>query len=572
MTAKVYPIQNSFSAGHLSWKLRGRIDTDVYAQGLYDLHNMISDPRGPAYSRGGFEFFREIVNTADAALFAFPCANDDDVAHCILLYDQKLVIWKLDDSYYNEVSAPWLESEIHEVQAKMVPSGNEMYLVHNNHAPQKLVYTPGGPTWSLSAITFTAAPGHWGAGNYPGTVTFFQGRSWWGNTPDNPTRFNSSKSGNYTNMTTGTLADDAIEYDMDNFGLIKWIHGSKNLLIGTVNGEYIVTSEAKPIKPGDIDVDQQSAYGSKNIQPENMGVETLYTSGDGRKIRSMWYRWTESGWVSQDLAFQIDDNTSPIDETTISSIKDLSYARNPDSIIWAVRDDGSLSGCTYFKESSDRPVVGWHDHHLKDGLVMDIVAIDCSGTSKVIAAIHREVNGIDYIHLEKMDDDVYLDGFMKIDNGGIPSISISGAAHLVGKTVSVIADGAIHPDIDIDAGGAGTLDYAADVVYIGHAFHQRFKTLPPKIQGTSGSNASWSKRWNKLFIELYESGMPTINGIRPPERSFEGDMDTPESLITAAVQASDEGYDKDGIVTVEQDLPLPLKITSIFGELSQGQL
>jgi hypothetical protein len=52
----------------------------------------------------------------------------------------------------------------------------------------------------------------------------------------------------------------------------------------------------------------------------------------------------------------------------------------------------------------------------------------------------------------------------------------SGLGHLEGRTVKVLADGALHPE-RVVTGGAITLDHAASKVLVGLGYTSRLKTL-----------------------------------------------------------------------------------------------
>ena len=561
---KTYPIQSSFEFGQVSWKFYSRYDLGIHGRGLDVCRNMITDPRGPTESRGSFNALSSLSGVTDAQLMDFPYKKDE--VYVIILTNLKIDVINVDTgaNVYSAAS-PYTSTEIGDVHAEQQDGNKVMYFAHPDHVPQELVFTPPS-TWALGAIGFTAAPSEWVANNYPSTVAFGQGRSLWGGCPDDPQTLFASRSytvAGYDDMTTGSLATDGFKFNLTKRGKIEWINSTKSIQIGTDNAEHIITSAGLVVKTGDVSHDEQSGYGSKPIKPVTLGLETLYLSPDGRKIRSMWFT-NEEDYVSQDITYTADGEFP-------SSIKKFTLAKKPDMIIWCVLEDGTFASCTYFKEATESPIIGWHFHALGDGLVKDLVAIEKGSESVVVSAVHRNVDGTDYIMIEKYDADTLLDA-RETEVHGSPADTITGHTELALKTVQVLADGAVHPDVTLDVNGDGIITYDASLIEIGFSFLQEMKTLPYISQGSQGTNASWKKRPNKIVARVYQSSYPLINGVRPPDRRMTDDMDTPVPLFTGDISAANGGYDEFGQVEISQDLPLKLIVTAILGDMGQSSL
>ncbi|REK56678.1 MAG: hypothetical protein DWQ49_09920 [Bacteroidetes bacterium] len=465
------------------------------------------------------------------------------------------------------VASPYTIAELHEIQFEMQPGGNRMYFVHNDVAQHELLYDPSIPLWTLQPISFTSPPAAWVAGNYPSAVTFAGQRAWFGGSPNNQQTLWGSVVGQFSDMSLGTAtASDAMAFNITKSGKIEWLSNAKNLLVGTENSEHIIFSNdgTQAIKPGTVDHEEQSEYGSYPLKPFRIGLYTFYLSQDRTKIRYMWYNYDEQGHISDDLTF-IADGEFP------SPIKNLIYQKKPDSLIWAVLDDGSFASCTYFKEGITNPIIGWHFHTITDGSVKDMCVIEVGEDSYLIRAVAKTVNGTQQITLEQYNPDELLDSMETVTHV-VADNNITGVTMLAGKTVNVLADGAVHPDVTLDASGNGTINYDANNIKLGFKFSAISQTLPYIQPTQGGTNASWKKRPNKVGVRLYNSSIPLINGKRPPERSYDTDMDTPEPLITADVYAANLGYDEFGQVTVEQDLPIKLRFTAILGQMTASDL
>ena len=484
--------------------------------------------------------------------------------------------WSLDAVRVSAIGAlgvtfahPWNASDISELQVALPPGEDTMFFTAPRVAQQELIYNAAADTWDFEPISFTSPPAVWTGNNFPATITFFQGRSWWGGSPDQPARFWASKSASIRDMTQGSVADDGMEFDLSRRGRIEWMEGIKNLLIGTENGEFIVTSEQGLIEPGDISVEQQSAYGSESTQAQVIGNQVLYLSSDGTKLRELDYSWTEDGWLSRDLSF-------PAEHMGLESpMREIHYGRDPESLIVCLTADGRLYICTYDPNSK---FVGWSRAALPGGRIVSLTASQSRGSTFIWALVERPGVGV-------AEGKFYLERFSGLSTGrdfldssvvqlnDPPSTAVTGVVHLANETVSVSVDNATHPDITLDANGDGTLNFPGGRIVIGFTFTSRLKTLPMDPGGPGGgSSMGMRKRWNRIFVRLLDSALPLVNGERQPERTPSTPMNQTEPDRSQDVETRNFGWDQFAQVTVEQDLPRALTITALFGEFVEERL
>jgi hypothetical protein len=146
---------------------------------------------------------------------------------------------------------------------------------------------------------------------------------------------------------------------------------------------------------------------------------------------------------------------------------------------------------------------------------------------------------------------------------------VTGLSHLEGKTVQILADGAVHPDLVVTS-GAITLNYTATDIKAGLKYVSKLTPTRPGSNAGSGTTLGKKKRWNEIFLRLDKSAIPTINGQRPPVRSPDTNYGDEEPVISEDINVRNLGYDRDGRITIEQDLPLACHIVSLFGTLSVG--
>ena len=453
---------------------------------------------------------------------------------------------------------PWPESALEIVHIIPSPGGDTVYFTHPNYPMQKLVYDYATDTLTFEAVTFTSPPANWVDSNHPRTGVFHEGRLWLGGTPDLPQTFWGSKSNVYEDFTLGSLADDALQFTMAKIGNIRWMASTKNLLVGTSRGEHIVTSVEGIITPGDIQVTQQSAYGSNNSQPRQVGDQIFYVSSDGRKLRAMQYEWAADNWLSNDVTFLSE-------HLTAVGIRQVSWAQNPYNQFYCVLNNGKMAVLTY--ERGEK-IYGWYQYDV-GGQVKDVTSIPIGGTDVEVVLVQR-VDGSLYIELIPLFVEAYVDSFVQqvVDP---PQVVFSGFGHLEGMELQVLADGAVHPVVTV-TGGEITLNYPVSKVIAGLAFSAKIRTLPIDPGTQSGSAQPYEKSYYKLLVTLLGSANPLINGIRQPSRTPSTPMDTPEPYKTGRSEISQLGWDKNAQVTIEQDLPLALTVVSLSGELAMRKL
>ena len=202
--------------------------------------------------------------------------------------------------------------------------------------------------WSLGAWSATTG--------YPRTVSFFEQRLVFGGSESYPQTIWASESGLYEEFDVGTgSAADAFIYTIaaNKVNVIRWLAPARDLIVGTVGGEFKVgRPTGEPLKPDNVNIAQQTTYGGYTTQPIQVGSEVLFVQRQQRKVRSFAYRFEDDAYVAPDM-------TLLAEHITDTGIVDVDYAQEPDSIYWAARTDGTLLGMTYHREED---VIAWHRH------------------------------------------------------------------------------------------------------------------------------------------------------------------------------------------------------------------
>ena len=156
-----------------------------------------------------------------------------------------------------------------------------------------------------------------------------------------------------------------------------------------------------------------------------------------------------------------------------------------------------------------------------------------------------------------------------VDSGltynGSEAQTFSGLDHLEGETVSVLADGAVHPDVAV-TGGQITLTRPATKVQAGLQYRSLVKMLSPEAGGGPGPATGKIKRVSELILEFYETLGARYGADEQaldviPFRSGGDTMDNPPPIFTGFKKVLfPKGYGRRIEPIVSQDQPLPLTL------------
>jgi hypothetical protein len=419
-------------------------------------------------------------------------------------------------------------------------------------------------------------------GSYPSCVTFYEQRLIFGASDNDPQTLWFSKTGSLEDFTVGSDADDAMTYSIaSNKGnAIKYLTVTRSLIAGTSGGEFSVTasSSAEPITPTNIQIKKQSSYGSSGIDAVSIGNATMFVQRAKRKVRELVYNYDTDGFIAPDL-------TILAEHISDSGIVEMSYQQEPQSILWCVRADGVLSGLTYARNEQ---VVGWHRHILGgvfgsgNAVVESIATIPGDLNEDVTYLIvKRTINSVTrrYVeYLKPVDYGSDLTAAFFVDSGltysGSATTTITGLQHLIGQSVTILANGASHPNKTVSATGSITLDRSSTTVQIGLGYNSTLQTMRLEAGSQDGTAQGKSKRIHSLTVRLFETvgllvGNSTDNLDRVPFRSSAAAMDTAVPLFTGDKEIEFDGdYDTDGFIVIQQNQPLPMNVISLYPQFS----
>ncbi len=413
-----------------------------------------------------------------------------------------------------------------------------------------------------------------GAGNYPAAVSYFEQRRCFGGTLNAPQTLWMTRSGTESNLNYSipTRDDDSIQFRVAarEANTIRHIVPLQELVLLTSSAEWRVTSvNTDAITPTSLSVKPQSYIGANNVQPVIVNNNLIFAAARGGHVRELGYSVQSGGYMTGDLSVRAPHLFDNLD------IQDMAFAKAPQQIIWMVSSSGKLLGLTYVPEHN---VGSWHQHDT-EGLFESCTVVSEGSEDVLYVVVKRTIGGATKRYVERMASRQFIaaaDAFF-VDSGltysGTPVTTLSGLGHLEGKTVNILADGAVHPQ-RVVTGGAISLDVEASKVHVGLPITADLQSLPLAFEA-EGYGQGRVKNVNQVWLRVYRSSGifvgPNANELVEAKQRTTEPYGSPPALKSEEIQVMvTPTWADSGSVYVRQSDPLPLTIVSMSLEVAVG--
>lgn len=439
--------------------------------------------------------------------------------------------------------------------------------------------------WRLGAWSDTTG--------YPGSVTFYEDRLVFGGALGTPSRIDMSKTGLYENFaptaTDGTVANDnAIAYTLNASSVNRtyWLLDEENgLLVGTSGGCWAVraSTQNEALTPTNISAKRFTNFGSKQVQAVRSGRAILYPQREGRVLREITYGGVSSGYAARDVSIASGHITE-------NGLSELAHQQYPHEVMWAVRGDGVLLGMLHaLPENQEDAIRGWARHILGGVFGTGHAVVESSAVipsadgsyEQLWLVVKRTINSATVRTIEYMtkffgsEVDAIEDAFF-VDCGltysGVAATGISGLWHLNGQTVSILADGAAHPN-KVVSNGAVSLDRAATKVHVGLYRAADGETLRYEAGAQDGTAQGKTQRIHRIGYRVdstvgMQHGPDFDNLDEVIFRTNEDETGGPIQPYTGDHSLLlDSKYSTEARACWRQHLPLPSTILAVYPQL-----
>lgn len=403
-----------------------------------------------------------------------------------------------------------------------------------------------------------------GVDKYPSVSAYHEQRQVYANSNTYPQKVWFSQTGNFTNFNTSSplKADDAITLSIDSGQVneVRNLISMNDMLVMTAGAEHKISSGDNAFAFENLRSKPESYVGSvPYLRPIVIGNTVLYVQAHGTEVYDLAYALETDGYDGQPISLLsshlLENNT----------LVDWSFAKVPESIIWMVRNDGTLLGLTYLKKQE---VIAWH-RHTTDGLIESVCSLPEGTEDYTYVVVKRTINGVDKRYIERMHSRKFtsVEQCFFVDSGlsysGAATDTLTGLGHLEGEEVAILADGHVFPRQTV-TGGQVVLTQEVTVAHIGLPYEAHLGTLEPPIEEVQGRR----KKASQLRVGVLNSrgmhiGFDETEQSEWKQREFE-DWGDPTELFTGYVDMVIEpSFETRGELLITQKDPLPLTVLSI---------
>lgn len=274
---------------------------------------------------------------------------------------------------------------------------------------------------TTATTVFTLEEEIWnGTNGYPSAVGQYQQRLVYGGTTAYPQTVWLSGSGVFDFFAGGADAADSISATLvsQSVNKVVWMSSTNDLIIGTTGSEFAMKSadgSGQPLTPSSADAKPYTSYGSDSPAASlQIGGDIIFIQKGGKALRSYNFNYNKNSYQAGEITFWAE-------QLATAGIKEMAYAQYPDSLLYAVMDDGTLLVGTY-KPELEPPIVGW-TKWTTDGLYENVAVLNTGGNDQVWVVVKRTINGSTKRYIEILDTgdgtratDSYSDSYLTLSN------------------------------------------------------------------------------------------------------------------------------------------------------------
>jgi hypothetical protein len=413
---------------------------------------------------------------------------------------------------------------------------------------------------------------------WPRTVSFHEGRLFFGGSKSRPSTIWGSKIGLfYEFVPTENLDDDAVEATLDtnDLNVITDIISGRDFQVFTTGGEFFVPQQGSdPITPLTFTFKNVSRNGIKpGTRVQSVESGTVFIQRQGKSLNEFVFADTQLTYITQRISLL---SGHLLKGPQRMAIRRATSTDEADLLLLTNTTDGTMAAFSIMRSQQ----ITAPSEFVTDGEFID-VGVDvtdiytvaervASGAlllesgSEILTeggdGIVQEFAGIKYL-IELFDDAVYTD--CAVTGGAAASAS---SLVMTRKTVNVICDGVPQGNEVVSGSGTVTFDRASVFSYeVGLPFTVYAKTMPAEIQLQTGSRVSFKKRIVEISAVVKDTQELEINNQPVAFRLMDNPLlDEPVPTFTGIKRVNGVlGYDREQAIEISQTLPLKMTLLGL---------
>jgi hypothetical protein len=396
---------------------------------------------------------------------------------------------------------------------------------------------------------------------WPRSVTFHQGRLFFGGSKSRPSTIWGSKVGLFFDFeAVEGLDDDAVEATLDTntFNAIVDIISGRDLQVFTTGGEFYVPQEGlTPITPTDFFLSTTSRNGCKEgVRVKQLESGILFVQRQGKALSEIAYSDTQLTYITSKISLL---SGHLLKNPTRMDIRRAVATDENDLLLIINESDGTIVAFSLLRLQN----VIAPSEFTTVGSFVD-VGVDITD---IYTIVKRDDNGTDKYYVEVFDNTYLTDSGVK----GTTASSLD-MSHVDGATVNVISDGYVELNQVADSAVTFVNPPTASSE-VGLPISIEVKTMPVDLKIQTGTRIGFKKRIVEVNALLYETQNLVINGNPLPIRSLGADaLDDPVPEFTGTKTLHGIlGYNNEGQITVTQNAPLKFTLLGLEYKLSVHQ-
>ena len=396
----------------------------------------------------------------------------------------------------------------------------------------------------------------WSSGKgWPRTVTFHEGRLYFGGSKSRPSTIWGSKIGLFFDfIPSESLDDDAVEATLDtnDLNVITDIISGRDFQVFTTGGEFFIPQQGSdPVTPLTFTFKNVSRNGIKpGTRVQSVESGSIYIQRQGKSLNEFIFNDTQLTYITQRISLL---SGHLLKGPQRIALRKASSTEEADLLLMTNTDDGSMAAFSIMRSQQ----VTSPSEFTTDGQFID-VGVD---VNSIYTVTKRTFSGVDRYFIELFGYEYFTDCAFVAGAGS----GLTGLPH-TGKSLNVICDGSPQSNETVSGGGTVTFDRASTTsCEVGLPINVYVKTMPAEVKLQTGSRVSFKKRIVEISAVVNETQNMIINNQPVAFRLLDNPLlDEPIPEFTGIKRVNGVlGYNREQYIEVSQDLPVKMNLLGL---------
>jgi hypothetical protein len=344
-------------------------------------------------------------------------------------------------------------------------------------------------------------------------VFFARREFWWLTRPNDPLSLEARDLAINSDNPDTAMSVKMLPPDNGGLPFIEWALAAGVLILGERDRERIIRSanQFDPLIISKIKPVPGTAEGSAPHVPAEVDDGAIFIGRSRKRLHFLKFEALPD-------RLQVEEVSIASRHAIASGVTHVAWERDPNRLLWVRCLDGTTRPVTFMPAQQ---VLGWTRRTTQNGAferVGSIPTLD-EGTSDTYFIVRRTIGAQTRRYIEQRGPYFvpanpsaptaagawFLDCALRYQ--GAPVNMVSGAGHLAGETVAVLADGAMRPDAVVSNVGQVTIEGApASDILIGKRITAKVKLLPIEVDTRGGTSKGKTKKGSfRVLLDLVES-------------------------------------------------------------------